>query len=641
MGDLITASFVAGVAHPPGYPLFTLLGFLLTRIDFSTPAFMVGLISAVSSSLAVLVFYFFSLEVAKNRLIALLSSFIFAFNFYFWFYAEIAEVFALNNFFVVSLIFFSYLFYKYKKIKFLYILSFLVGLSLTNHHTIILLFPSIAILVLSNYKKIFLRPKAVFISIFLLILGLSVYLYVPLASSQNPPVNWDNVKDLNSFLHLVLRKDYGTLSAGFYPTPNSAQRVIILNTYFFKLISQLTIPVIVISLLGAFFSFRKDKKLFYAVLIGFFLSGPFFIAYAGFPLLGNFFFGVYERFLLMSSVILLFFLPQGLLYFSSLLSRIIKKRNFQNLFVGVFFIIPLSLFYYNFPKTDLHQVYAGDYLAYDLINPLPKDSLILLSGDTSLFNAWYLSYALNFREDVKIVNLNRLEDDRYLRKKIEDYKKNHPNLEKNKDPVLEVIKQVSLEMSVYSSNGLGSSKENMVWAPYGLTFRLLPEEKIPSKEEFLSDNEKIWEDFKYLKSPKTNSLAYGNFSIADIPSIYAASLINLGNFTLTRYDDESKALDFYKRANEIDPNYHKAYEILGIYYSEKKECKKANDYLAEAISLYPLSKISYFFLYSNYKDCFKNDTKAKETILRYQSRFGSDFFKDLEKEIEKYEKSEN
>jgi len=48
VGDLVSAAAVGGVAHPPGYPLFTFLGFILTHLHLgSSPAFQVGLISVI------------------------------------------------------------------------------------------------------------------------------------------------------------------------------------------------------------------------------------------------------------------------------------------------------------------------------------------------------------------------------------------------------------------------------------------------------------------------------------------------------------------------------------------------------------------------------------------------------------------
>src|SRR5262249_50248410 len=37
-GELIAAAWTLGVAHPPGYPLYTALGFLITHLSFGDAA---------------------------------------------------------------------------------------------------------------------------------------------------------------------------------------------------------------------------------------------------------------------------------------------------------------------------------------------------------------------------------------------------------------------------------------------------------------------------------------------------------------------------------------------------------------------------------------------------------------------------
>lgn len=46
-GELLGCACELGVAHPPGYPTFTMLGWLFVKIlPFGTPAFRVGVMSA-------------------------------------------------------------------------------------------------------------------------------------------------------------------------------------------------------------------------------------------------------------------------------------------------------------------------------------------------------------------------------------------------------------------------------------------------------------------------------------------------------------------------------------------------------------------------------------------------------------------
>ena len=65
-GDLVTAAVVRGVPHPPGYPLYTLLGHILTHVPFGTPAWQVGLLSLMPHAIVVsLVFAIVRRETGK------------------------------------------------------------------------------------------------------------------------------------------------------------------------------------------------------------------------------------------------------------------------------------------------------------------------------------------------------------------------------------------------------------------------------------------------------------------------------------------------------------------------------------------------------------------------------------------------
>ena len=54
-GELVTAAFTLGVPHPPGYPLWTLLGFLWSHlvVPFGNPAWRIGTFSVVTGALLV------------------------------------------------------------------------------------------------------------------------------------------------------------------------------------------------------------------------------------------------------------------------------------------------------------------------------------------------------------------------------------------------------------------------------------------------------------------------------------------------------------------------------------------------------------------------------------------------------------
>ena len=107
-GELIAASYTLGIAHPPGYPLWTLLAKLFTFIPIRNIGYRVNLMSAFFASLTVTTIYFLvplMLPSASSlrriaRVSALAASLTFAFSSTFWSQAVITEVYTLNAFFV-------------------------------------------------------------------------------------------------------------------------------------------------------------------------------------------------------------------------------------------------------------------------------------------------------------------------------------------------------------------------------------------------------------------------------------------------------------------------------------------------------------------------------------------------------------
>lgn len=628
VGDFVSSAMVMGVPHPSGYPLITLLGFILTRFHILTPAFMVGLISVFSASVATILFYFFSLEVTKSKLISILSVLVLAFNYLFWFYAEIAELFALNNLFVILLLFLSYLYYKTNKIKYLYILALFTGLSMTNNYIISFIFPSMVLLIFSNYKEFLKKPKIILNCFLLALLGFAVYLYIPIASFSNPPVNWGNVKDLGSFLDVILRKHYGTFGVGLTPDLVLMEKLVIQKNYFLYLIYQLTIPVIFICILGIISVFRKSKLLFVSFVLAFLLSGPFFIAIIGLPLLNSFFVGVYERFYSMSSVILLFFFPFGLQLFVQALNSFFGKRTYEKLFIAVFLIIPLLLFKYNFNKTDLHNVWIGDNLAYDIVRTLPLNSTLLLTGDNAIFNTWYIHFGLKVRPDINFITMVGNDSVGKLNK---NYLKRFPKESNNPDLIVKVLLDLSKRSPVFSNLQIHPSKgKKTTWVPYGLVYELVSDpKKMPSKEKFLETQTKLWDSFINKNINLTNNLAVNIPTISEIVSAYSNSLLATGSYIYTHFNDSKLALLYFQKAVKFDNNNSNAYFILANFQMNNLNCKQAMDNLNKAININPLNNYAYYSLYIDHKYCFKNNNSAKEVAEHYKRIFKGDFFKDF------------
>ena len=56
-GELATVAWTGGIAHPPGYPLYTLFGIAFIHLPFGEPAWRMSMISALFGAAAVSLFY--------------------------------------------------------------------------------------------------------------------------------------------------------------------------------------------------------------------------------------------------------------------------------------------------------------------------------------------------------------------------------------------------------------------------------------------------------------------------------------------------------------------------------------------------------------------------------------------------------
>ena len=635
VGDFVTTAAIGGVAHPPGYPFFTLLGFLLTRITlFPTPAFAVGLISVFASVGGLVLFYLIVAKLTKNSIVSFVSTLTLGVSYLYWLYAEIAEVFALHSFFIILLFYLAISFDKERKIKLLFLFSFILGLAAITHQTILFFIPSYLLLLMPAFFKQKKKVKKLLIALVCLVSPALFYGYVLIASIHNPAINWDHVHDLSSFLRLVLRQDYGTFSAGTFSAPTWLQRFIILKTYLFTLLTQVTIPVITLAVLGLVMLFQKSKRYAVSLLLAFIISGPVFIFYAGFPLNGTFFFGVNERFFVMSSIMIFFFYPFGIDALAQFFVRLFQRPIYGIIFPALFLLLPVQLFFYNMNKTDLSSLWLGDQVGYDFLAPLPHDAVLLLGGDTALFNTWYMHYAKGVRPDITVININGIRD--YpLYKQLE---KNNPKLDIS-TLIEKTITQLTSKHEVFSYDQVHvRNGDKFTWIPYGMVSKLYINNAHPlSHADFVQLNQQQLNNIHFSYSEE--KINEHNYTVADIPRIYAKAYLAVGNYALGEYKDKDFAIQNYLKAIASDPNYDAAYTTIGIYYlTQTNQCNLAEKNLLKAIGISDYVQLPYFLLYTTYTECFHDKQKANAVISAYKKEFHEDFFTDLGKMLKDYKK---
>jgi Protein of unknown function (DUF2723) len=208
-GELIVAACVRGIAHPPGYPLYTLLGYLFAHLPLGSLAWRVNLLSAVCDAAAAGLLCHAVARWAKSPWAGLAAAALFAFSPLVWPYAVSAEVFPLNNLFAAALVDLSVEAAVAPRPSVLPLTAFVVGLGLTNHHTLVFLGAPLLIALLLLERKA-LSPRRVAATALAFGAGLLPYAYLPLAAAAHPPLAWGDPTTWSGFLTHLLRREYGT-----------------------------------------------------------------------------------------------------------------------------------------------------------------------------------------------------------------------------------------------------------------------------------------------------------------------------------------------------------------------------------------------------------------------------------------------
>ncbi|MCW8814220.1 MAG: DUF2723 domain-containing protein, partial [Chlorobium sp.] len=253
-GELAAVQATLGIAHPTGYPLFTMVGYLFSLIPLPfTKIFQLNILAAIYCAAAIGVFSYTikfcldNLSSFKNKsaiqkefskknkkkskekfeqtekiteisdnlkiLSAVFGGLILAFSRTFWFQSTSVEVYSLHLL-LITLIIFSLLkayvssLEKDRLTNWL-VFSFLLALGFTNHMTTLLILPGTAYLYFSRYKfnSASFKKLAIMILFFIPILIL-VYLYLPIRASQNPFLNWGNPIDWERIYRHISGKQY-------------------------------------------------------------------------------------------------------------------------------------------------------------------------------------------------------------------------------------------------------------------------------------------------------------------------------------------------------------------------------------------------------------------------------------------------
>lgn len=186
--ELSVGAYALGFVHPPGYPLYMLLGRLFSLLPVGEVGLRLNLMSALFASLAAALLFVLAYQGTGSAWAASLATVLLATAPAYWSQAIRAEVYALHILLVCGALLAWRQAQRSGSARSRLLVFLLLGLGMGNHTTSALLW--LAVLACTRWRE----PRSRWLSLWGSLLGLalaaSLYLYFPLRASANPPIDY-------------------------------------------------------------------------------------------------------------------------------------------------------------------------------------------------------------------------------------------------------------------------------------------------------------------------------------------------------------------------------------------------------------------------------------------------------------------
>lgn len=580
-GELAAVAATLGIAHPTGYPLFTLVGWLFSHLPIGASViYKLNLMSAVLSAAGVFFFFRFlvlvmedlveikfkkisqqQLDYYKFRLVyipAVVASFALAFSPTFWSQGVSIEVYSLHILFLSVILYFFYKAtrssvclgsdIKNRTFKEWFVFALLVGMSFANHMTTILLAPALLYMFFATngFKKQTWR-----LILFLLvpfIVGLSFYLYLPVRALSSPIFNWGNPIDLEKIFWHISGKQY---RVWIFSSTESAVKQF--NYFVGNLPNEFHFLFFFIALIGLWSLFLLNKKVFVFSLL-------LFVGCVGYSI--NYDIHDIDSYFLLAYFTLAIWIAVGL---SALLIKVVEKSYYKYavLILLLLAIVPLVL---NYNKCDESENYLVDDYTKNMFDSIePNGIIISYQWDYFVSASYYYQFVEKYRPDVIVIDKELLRRSWYFKQlqrkypwlieksgnEIEAFLRELYKFEHNipysyelierrfNETIKSFIEKNYDERAIYVTPEIEVQyTEGFQRIPVGLCFRLLK-----SNDE----NRRHQIEFKFRNTQKFSN--HKEFLI----SLYTKASISNGLFMVQKGDIES-ALHYFNQGLKINPS---------------------------------------------------------------------------------------
>ncbi|HMN23969.1 MAG TPA: DUF2723 domain-containing protein [Ignavibacteriaceae bacterium] len=461
-GELAAVQCTLGIAHPTGYPIYTMLGYLFSLLPLPfSKIFQMNLLAAIYCAAAVTIF---SITVKlvldnlntfqfnkikkektkkkkqsdKSKVVSIHSTFVLSDNVKiiaavfsglflalsktFWFQSTSVEVYSLHLLLITIVIFVlikAFLFFDFEKSISKYWIVFAVTLALgfSNHMTTLLIIPGVAYLYFAkngfNTKSI---KQIIFMLLIFFPILILIYSYLPISASQNPLMNWGNPTDWEHIIRHISGQQY---QVWLFSSSEAAAKQF--NYFIENLPKEFSLTLIIV-IVGLIVSFIYARKFFIFNMIVFLSTVLYSI---------NYDINDIDSYFLLAYISLAFFAVFGIVQVITF-----AVRNKMKIIIPIsILILFLGLqFYSNYDQVNQKNNFIYEDYTKTLINSLPKNSIVFsYQWDYFISAAYYFQLVENFRKDVTVIDKELLRRSWYYNQ----LETNHPNLLKGIKPEVE------------------------------------------------------------------------------------------------------------------------------------------------------------------------------------------------------------
>lgn len=406
-GLFILSSYFLGVEHPPGFPLYTLLGKLFTLLPLGSVAYRAHLMSGLFGALACGLLWMCSRMLVEGRLAAYVAAFGLGLSPVFWSQSLIAEVYTLNACFFLGLAVLGLracppapgAAERTGDARLLAWMALAFGLSLSNHWPLMLLVaPAFAVLLWPMRNELL---KRIGVLSWLVVLGLAPYAWLIRRSWMALPISFDGpLETLPEIVFFLSRAGYAEVDDS--PTADWLDRL----RFFRFLGAQLLIQFAVVGTLLSVAGFAVQWRLL-GRRVALFLTVAFLMPTVVLLLLLNFDYDSVSK-----HVFHVYPLPAyavAALWMGLGLTWVVRRVQARPAHGAAAAAALLAIIAAVGVRSNLltNADWAARY-ARTVLDTLPKDAILFVHGDADLPPIAYLHMIENVRPDITLYHARGL-----------------------------------------------------------------------------------------------------------------------------------------------------------------------------------------------------------------------------------------